>query len=126
MVYKKVRKKVTLKELGVCGDTAGDFLLNLQRRLPVSPLDTMLPNGMKLSIGTEKMEIKFPKNKEIRSDIIEEILTEGTRLLLEENRRRDHWPGYLTTRRRSIPRHGYPSIELEAEKDETDYCICKT
>lgn len=91
MVYKKIKKMVTPKDLNVYGETAGDFLLDLQKKLPVSPLDTILPNGMKLSIGSEKMEIKLPKNKEIRSEIIEEILTEGTKLLLEENRRRNAW-----------------------------------
>lgn len=91
MVYKNVRKKVTPKELDVNGDTAGDFLLDLQKKLRASPLETILPNGTKLFIGSEMMEIKLPKNKEIRSEIIEEILTEGTRLLLEENIRRDDW-----------------------------------
>ena len=86
-----VRKITTPKELGVNGDTAGDFLLDLQKKLPVHPLDIVLPNGMKLFLGRENMEIKLQKNKEIKSDIVEEIITEGTRLLLEENRRR--FPG---------------------------------
>lgn len=95
MPYRTVRKITTPKELGVKGDTAGDFLLDLQKRLPVCPLDTVLPNGMKLRLGREKVEVKLPKNKEIRSDVIEKIITEGTRLLLEENRGR-----YLVDRRR--------------------------
>lgn len=85
MQYRTVRKIITPEELGVKGDTAGDFLLDLQKRLPVSPLDIVLPNGMKLFLGKEKVEIKLRKNKEIRPDIIEKIITEGTRLLLEEN-----------------------------------------
>lgn len=50
---------------------------------------------MKLCLGTEKVEIKLPKNKEIRHDVIEKIIIEGTRLLLEENRGR-----FLDDRRR--------------------------
>lgn len=88
MQYRTVRKIITPEELGVKGETAGDFLLDLQKRLPVSPLDIVLPNGMKLFLGREKVEIKLPKNKEIRPDVIEKIITEGTRLLLEENRGR--------------------------------------
>jgi hypothetical protein len=89
MFCKKIKKIVTTKELGLEGDTAGDILVDLQKMLPVSPLDIVLPDGVKLCIGSEKMEIKLSKHKELRSDIIEEILTEGTKLLLEENRRRD-------------------------------------
>jgi len=97
MHYRKVRKITTPEELGVNGDTVGDFLLDLQKKLPSYPLDIILPNGTKLFLGGEKIEIKLPKNKEIRPDIIEEIITEGTRLLLEENRER--FPG---DRRRRI------------------------
>lgn len=89
MPYKLTRKRTTPKELGVSGDTAGDFLLDLQKKLPISPLDAVSSDGTKLSIGKEKMEIKLPKNKEIGFDIIEKILTEGTILLLEENRDKD-------------------------------------
>lgn len=88
MPYRTIRKIITPEELGVKGETAGDFLLDLQKKLPVSPLDILLPNGMKLFLGREKVEIKLPKNKEIKSDVIEKIITEGTRLLLEENRGR--------------------------------------
>ncbi len=87
MQFRTVRKITTPKELEVKGDTAGDFLLDLQKKLPVSPLYILLPNKMKLSLGRERIEIKLPKNKEINSDIIEKILIEGARLLLEENRR---------------------------------------
>lgn len=86
MPYRTVRKITTPKELGVKGETAGDFLLDLQEKLPDYPLCIVLSNGMKLCLGTKRVEIKLPKNKEIRPDIIEKIIIEGTKLLLEENR----------------------------------------
>lgn len=89
MRYKTVKKIITSKGLEVQGETAGEFLLDLQRKLPVTPLDIVLYNRMKLSLGRERIEIKLPNNKEINSDIIEKIITEGTRLLLEENVRRE-------------------------------------
>ena len=69
-----IKKITTPKELGVNGDTAGDFLLDLQKRLPEYPLDMVLPNGVKLNIGRVRTEIKFPKNKEIGRDVIEKII----------------------------------------------------
>ena len=96
MPYRIVKKIITPKELGVNGETVGDFLLDLQKKLPVTPLDIALPNGTKLFLGREKVEIKLPKNKEIRPDAIEKIITEGTRLLLEENRIR--YLGYYRER----------------------------
>lgn len=93
MPYRKVRKIVTPEELGVKGETAGDFLFDLQNRLPVYPLDIVLPNGMKIFLGREMVEIKLRKNKKIMPDIIEKIIIEGTRLLLEENRRREELGG---------------------------------
>lgn len=89
MRYKTVKKIITSKGLEVQGETAGEFLLDLQRKLPVTPLDIVLSNRMKLSLGRERIEIKLPNNKEINSDVIEKIITEGTRLLLEENVRRE-------------------------------------
>jgi len=96
MRYKTVKKIITSDELEVKGETAGDFLLDLQKKLPTVPLNIVLSNRMKLSIGRERIEIKLPRNKEINSDSIEKILIEGTRLLLEENMMRE----FIYNRRR--------------------------
>lgn len=102
MQYRTIKKTLTPKGLGVEGETAGDFLLDLQKKLPVVPLDITLSNGMKLRLGREKVEVKLPRNKEIRPDIIEKLIIEGTKLLLEENRERFHEEEFDDRRRIKI------------------------
>lgn len=88
MPYITARKITTPRELNVKGETTGEFLLDLQKKLPTWPLYIVLQSGTKLFLGMEKIEIELQKNKEIRYDLIEEIVTKGTSLLLEENKDR--------------------------------------